>query len=68
MLEFLRKRLKIPKEKFIISLENIGNTVSSTIPIAMKELLDNNRIKPGNKIMVAGFGIGFSWGATIITK
>lgn len=68
MLDFIRKRLKIPKEKFIISLENIGNTVSSTIPIAMKELLDDDKIKVGHKVMLAGFGIGFSWGATIITK
>jgi 3-oxoacyl-[acyl-carrier-protein] synthase-3 len=68
MLEFIRKRLKIPKEKFIISLENVGNTVSSTIPIAMKELLDNNKIKSGHKVMLAGFGIGFSWGGTILTK
>ncbi len=68
MLEFLRKRMKIPKEKFIISIENIGNTVSATIPIAMKEMVDDDLIKPGNKILVAGFGIGFSWGATILTK
>ena len=68
MLEFLRKRLKIPKEKFIISIENIGNTVSASIPIAMKQRLDNNNIKTGQRIMVAGFGIGFSWGATILTK
>lgn len=68
MLEFLRKRMKIPKEKFIISIEHIGNTVSASIPIAMKQLVDDERIIPGNKILVAGFGIGFSWGATIITK
>lgn len=68
MLEFLRKRLKIPKEKFIISIENVGNTVASTIPIAIKEMVDDERIKTGQKILLAGFGIGFSWGATILTK
>ncbi len=68
MLEFLRKRLKIPKEKFIISIEHVGNTVSATIPIALKEMVDDDRIKPGQKILVAGFGIGYSWGATILTK
>ncbi len=68
MLEFLRKRMKIPKEKFIISIEQIGNTVSATIPIAIKEMVDQKKIEKGNKILVAGFGIGFSWGATILTK
>ena len=68
MLEFLRKRLKIPEEKFINTVENIGNTIGSTLPIAMKQLVDEEKIKPGNKIMVLGFGIGFSWGGTILTK
>jgi len=66
MLEFLRKRMKIPKEKFIINIENIGNTVSATIPIALYEILKENKIKKGDKVLVAGFGIGYSWGATIL--
>lgn len=68
MLEFLRKRLKIEEEKFINTVENIGNTIASTLPIAMKLIVDEEKIKPGNKIMVLGFGIGFSWGGTILTK
>lgn len=68
MLEFLRKRMKIPKEKFVISLEHIGNTVSATIPIALREELDKREIGKGQKILVAGFGIGYSWGATILTS
>jgi len=66
MLEFLRKRMKIPQEKFIINIENIGNTVSATIPIALYEILKANKIKKGDKVLVAGFGIGYSWGATIL--
>ncbi len=67
MLDFLRKRMKIPKEKFIISLERTGNTVSSSIPLATKQLIDQKAFKPGQKIVVAGFGIGYSWGATILS-
>jgi 3-oxoacyl-[acyl-carrier-protein] synthase-3 len=63
MLEFLRKKLKIPQSKFIVNIENTGNTVSATIPIAMKELPQLNN---GDKILLAGFGIGYTWGATII--
>lgn len=68
MLEFLRKRMKIPKEKFVLSLENIGNTVSSTIPIALLNHPAVRELQPGQKILVAGFGIGYSWGGTILTK
>lgn len=68
MLEFLRRRMKIPKEKFIINIAEIGNTVSSSIPIAMSQLMNEKEIPSGAKILVAGFGIGFSWGGTILTK
>lgn len=66
MLDFLRKRMKIPKEKFIISIENTGNTVSASIPIAMKQQMDKKQFEKGNTILVAGFGIGYSWGGTIL--
>lgn len=68
MLEFIRKKLKIPQEKFIINIEHVGNTVSATIPIALKEMIDDKKsFKKGNKILIGGFGIGYSWGATILT-
>jgi 3-oxoacyl-[acyl-carrier-protein] synthase III len=66
MLEFLRKKMKIPQEKFIITIEDTGNTVSSSIPLAMKNCMDRNVFKKGNTILVAGFGIGYSWGGTIL--
>lgn len=61
-----REILEIPEDKFYINLENVGNTVSSTIPIALKDLLDSGKIQKGQKIMLVGFGVGLSWGATII--
>ena len=63
MLEFLRKKLKIPESKFIVNIENTGNTVSATIPIAMNTL---PKLKNGDKVLLAGFGIGYTWGATIV--
>ena len=66
MLEHLMKKLKIPEEKFYVNCQNIGNTVSSTIPIALKDALDDGLIKKGNKIMLVGFGVGYSWGATLV--
>ena len=67
MLDYLRKKLKVDPGIFYNNLLSTGNTVSSTIPIAIKDCLDNNLIKSKNKVMIAGFGVGYSWGATVIT-
>ncbi len=67
MLDYLRKKIKIPKEKFYNNLLNTGNTVSSTIPIALKDCMDNGILKNGDKVLLCGFGVGYSWGATVIT-
>jgi 3-oxoacyl-[acyl-carrier-protein] synthase-3 len=67
MLNFLRKRSKIPKDKFYINMQETANTVSATIPIALKDALDKNLVNPKDKILLAGFGVGLSMGATIIT-
>lgn len=66
MVEYLRKKIKIPKEKFYLDILHTGNTVSSSIPIAIKEALDNNVIKKDDKILIVGFGGGYSWGGTVL--
>ena len=66
MLEYLRKKTKIPKEKFIVSFSEYGNTVSSTIPIALKNKIDDGTIRNDHTILLVGFGVGYSWGATVL--
>jgi len=66
MLDRLRKKLAIPEEKFVFAYENFGNTVSSTIPIALKEAEKKGQLKPGMKVMLVGFGVGYSWGANLL--
>jgi len=66
MLEYLKKKLKVPDEKFCLNMKNVGNTVSSTIPIALKDSMDNKIIKEGNLILLVGFGVGYSWGGTVV--
>lgn len=66
ILSFLRRKIKIKEEKFYLCIEDFGNTVSSTIPIALKEALMQDRIKHGNTVLLAGFGVGYSWGGTIL--
>lgn len=66
MLNHLRKSLGIPEEKFFISLENTGNTVSSTIPIALSAALEQGVLHPKMKVLVLGFGVGLSWGGAVV--
>lgn len=66
MLEHLRKKSHIDPVKFVVDMKDCGNTVSSTIPIALKRAIDSGRAKPGMTIMLVGFGVGYSWGATIL--
>jgi 3-oxoacyl-[acyl-carrier-protein] synthase-3 len=66
MLEHLRKKMKLPQEKFCITLRHCGNTVSSTIPIALWHAAQERRLKPGQLVMLVGFGVGYSWGATLV--
>ena len=66
MMKRLQEKLSIPDEKFVVDFEDIGNTVSCTIPIALKRTMTKTLLKIGSKIMLVGFGVGYSWGATII--
>jgi 3-oxoacyl-[acyl-carrier-protein] synthase-3 len=66
MLEHLRRRLKISEEQFVVHIAEVGNTVSSTIPLALEECLAQGRVKPGAKVLLCGFGVGFSWGSVLL--
>ena len=64
MINYLRKMLNIDKDKFYLYMEKVGNTVSSTIPIAMAEAYREGRLY-GN-VLLAGFGVGLSWGGVML--
>ena len=66
MLNTIRKVCVLPKDKFYVNLEETGNTVSSTVMIGLKQNLDAGKITSGMKVMVTGFGVGLSWGGTIL--
>ena len=67
MLSTIRKVCVLPKDKFYINLAETGNTVSSTVFIGLKDCIDNQLIQQGDKVMIAGFGVGLSWGGTILS-
>ena len=66
MLDTIRKVNMIPRDKFYVDMEDVGNTVSSTIPIALARAMEKGVLRPGMNVMILGFGVGLSWGATII--
>lgn len=66
MLNTIRKVCVLPKENFYVDLSETGNTVSSTVLIGLKKCLESGLIKPEMNVMITGFGVGLSWGGTIL--
>lgn len=66
IIDSVAKRLKEPIEKFPTNVEHYGNTSSASIPLLLKDMEEKEMLKPGNKIVLVGFGAGLSWGAAII--
>jgi 3-oxoacyl-[acyl-carrier-protein] synthase-3 len=65
MLEHLRNKLGISTEKFLVDMSSSGNTVSNTIPIVLEKII--NKAEYANKnVMIVGFGVGYSWGGTVL--
>lgn len=65
-LDSLVKALKIDDRKVFLNLELVGNTVSASIPIALKDALDQGVLKPGMTVLISGFGVGLSWGSVLM--
>lgn len=66
IVEAVAKRLDVSIDKFPMNLQEYGNTSSASIPILLDEMSRDGRLKKGQKIILAGFGAGLSWGATIL--
>lgn len=64
--ESIAKRLKISMEKFPVNLDRFGNTSGASIPILLDELNREGKLNRGDKIVLAGFGAGLTWGATLL--
>ena len=66
MLEHLRRRLKIPKEKFAVRTSDVGNTVESSIPLALEPILRDRGIPAGGRVLLVAFGTGYSWASVLL--
>lgn len=65
-LDSLTKALKIDNEKVYMNLDKVGNTVSASIPIALKDAELDGKLKKGDLVLLSGFGVGLSWGSLIM--
>ena len=66
VLDNLQRNLKIPEDRLFRNLEKFGNTVSCTIPICLKDLIDGKQLRPGSLLLLCGFGVGLSWATCLI--
>lgn len=64
--ESIAKRLKVPLERFPMNIQSYGNTSGASIPLLLDELNREGKIQPGDKLILAGFGAGLTWGATLM--
>jgi 3-oxoacyl-[acyl-carrier-protein] synthase III len=66
IIEAAARRIGLPLEKVMINIDRYGNTSTATIPLAINDALAEKRIKPGDKVLMAGFGSGLTWGACLL--
>ena len=66
MLDYLFRKLKIPEQKTHVFLENVGNSSGTTIPVVLTEAWRAGKVRAGALVLLVGFGVGLSWGATVI--
>ncbi|MBO3699761.1 3-oxoacyl-ACP synthase III family protein [Roseivirga sp. E12] len=65
-LDSLIKALKLPESKVYSNLKYVGNTVSASIPILIKDAEDGGKLERGDLVLISGFGVGLSWGSIIL--
>ncbi len=68
IIDALAKHLEIPEEKIFRCIEKYGNTSASSIGIALGDLLNENKLSPGDNLLLVAFGGGLTWGSALLTK
>ena len=65
ILESVRDKLGLPAEKVYINIERHGNTSAASVPIALHELMESERLSPGDLVLFAGLGGGLTWSSSL---
>ena len=67
ILEATAKKLGLPREKLVVTVDHHGNTSAASVPLALDEYVRSGEIRPGHRVLMQGVGGGFTWGATLAT-
>ena len=59
-------RLKLPREKVLVSIDRVGNTSSASIPILLDESVRSGKVRPGDRVLLCALGAGVSWGSAVL--
>jgi 3-oxoacyl-[acyl-carrier-protein] synthase-3 len=60
------REMNLPLDRFVVNIENYGNTSAASIPLALTENLESGRIKPDDNLLLVSFGAGLTWGALVL--
>jgi 3-oxoacyl-[acyl-carrier-protein] synthase-3 len=66
IIESTAKRMGVGKDKVMINIQKYGNTTSATIPLCLVEYYRDGKLKKGDKLILAAFGAGYTWGASYL--
>lgn len=66
ILEATAKRLKIPRDRLVVTVDRHANTSAASVPLALDVAVRDGRIRAGHRVMMQGVGGGFTWGATLV--
>jgi len=64
--EFVAKKLELPMDKVVTTIDRYGNTTAASIPLSLSEAVGDGRAKPGSLVLFAAFGSGYTWGAGVV--
>jgi len=67
ILDATARKLGLPSEKLVVTVDHHGNTSAASVPLALDEYVRAGRIKPGQRLLLQGVGGGFTWGSSVVT-
>jgi 3-oxoacyl-[acyl-carrier-protein] synthase-3 len=67
ILEATARKLEVPREKLVVTVDHHGNTSAASVPLALDELVRAGTIRPGHRLLLQGVGGGFTWGSSVVT-
>jgi 3-oxoacyl-[acyl-carrier-protein] synthase-3 len=67
ILEATARKLGLPRDKLVVTVDHHGNTSAASVPLALDEYVRAGTIRPGQRLLLQGVGGGFTWGSSVVT-